>query len=256
VQNTRTESIFNCVPPTSADVDIDIDSLGITLDQNEVRNKSEIVLRQTEEPSTKRNSKRNIDAVSLTDYCLRRLSEIRQINEISHTPSAYSCLMSFIGFLASLVYEGQNETDAYPKFVHDYIKELYCARIIKKDNSFHARSSGHPHNNSWGEVIYSLVRCGLVHNMNETGKEDNQNQIKVALTHLPFQGKCCKLYKFGLYKNARLIAGNDETAILVLNVFDLCDAVQKAIIRMFQKQKVRVSAGRMVAHRPVIRQIS
>ena len=248
------------VPVASSDIEVDLESSGISLVPSFRGNVLDITASHVSCKSNKRIHKsrntRTIDAVSLAVYCIQRLAEIRRINEWSHTPSAFSCLMSFIGFLASLVYEQQNETDAYPKFFHDYIKEMYCAKIVRKETGFQVRESGHPKNNSWGEAIYSLVRCGLLHNMNVTGKKTEQNQIKVVLTHMPFQGKGCRVYKFGSYKNARLVAQDDQIVTLVINVFDLCDAVQKAIIRMFQKTKVRASARRVLAQRPIIMQIS
>ena len=264
MQNIYTNSINKSVPSISADVDIDFSSFGITgVPDNTLFNhagKSNATVSRCHSniAQTNKHKSPKIDAVSLTEYCLQRLSEIRQINELSHTPSAYSCLMSFIGFLATLVYENEkHEVDAYTKFVHEYIKEMYCARVVEKKTGVQVRVSGHNKNNSWGEVIYSFVRCGLVHNMNVTGKKNNnQEQIKVLLTHVSFQGKDCRVYKFGSYDKARLVVGNDETVVLVINAFDLCDAVRKAVIRMFQKSKVRASARRVLMQHPIIRQIT
>ena len=264
MNNSSINSIdFNFIAPsTSADYDIDLTSLGITgVKNNTLLNQGNLyttdsIHRSNVVPAKRKSPK--IDAVSITDYCLRRLAEIKRINELSHTPSAYSCLMSFIGFLATLVYENERyEVDTYTKFVHEYIKEMYCARVVEKKTGVQSRVSGHNKNNSWGEVIYSLVRCGLVHNMNVTGKKNNnQEQIRVVLTHVPFQGKDCKVYKFGSYDKARLVVDNDEFVVLVINAFDLCDAVQKAIIRMFQKSRVRASASHVLKQHSIVRQIS
>ena len=246
-------------PSVSADMDIDLATLGITLDYQPFSSLSEARSCSGcwHKHNQVTNSTKKIDAVLLTDYCLQRLAEIRRINELSHTPSAFSCLMSFIGFLSSLVYENMTELDAYTRFCHDYVKELYCFKNIVKKKSILPRTSGHPKNNSWGEVIYSLIRCGLVHNMNVSGnKNSGQDQIKVALTHEPFHGANCRVYKFGPYDKAKLVAENDDAVVLVINVFDLCDSVQRAIIRMFQKSKVRASASRVLGQRPVIEQIS
>ena len=263
MKSIYTSSINIPIPPVSGDVDINPSSVGIEVLPSVAlfdRNTNSNANRSYDDGNIVRNKRKSlkIDSVSLTEYCLDRLSEIRRINELSHTPSAYSCLMSFIGFLAPLVYENdRHEVDAYTKFIHEYMKELYCARIAKKKEGVRVRASGHNKNNSWGEVIYSFVRCGLVHNMNVTGKKNNnQEQIKVMLTHEAFRCKDCRVYKFGSYDKAQLVVGNDETIVLVINAFDLCDAVRKAIIRMFQKAKVRASARRVLKLHPIIRQIS
>lgn len=258
MQDHYTNSINPSWSSISADFDIDLSSLEITnAPNNALSNLNTLTPCYHSNAAYGKHKLPKIDAVSLTEYCLQRLSEIRRINELSHTPSAYSCLMSFIGFLATLVYENEKEVDAYTKFVHEYIKEMYCARVVEKGTGVQVRTSGHNKNNSWGEVIYSFVRCGLVHNMNVTGKKNNnQEQIRVALTHVPFPGKGYGVYKFGPYDKARLVVGNDETVVLVINAFDLCDAVRKAIIRMFQKSKVRASARRVLAKHPIIRQIT
>lgn len=122
-------------PPASADIDIDLATLGITLDCQPLPSLSEARSCggcQHKHHQVK-NSTKKIDAVLLTDYCLQRLAEIRRINELSHTPSAFSCLMSFIGFLSSLVYENMTELDAYTRFCHDYVKELYCFKNIRRN---------------------------------------------------------------------------------------------------------------------------
>ena len=209
MQNLYTNSFNAYVPPTSADVDINLSSLGITSVHNNTL-----------------------------------------FNPTSNLSATVSCH-------SSKIVQAKHEVDAYTKFVHEYIKEMYCARVVEKKPGVQVRVSGHNKNNSWGEVIYSFVRCGLVHNMNVTGKKNNiQEQIKVVLTHVPFQGKDCRVYKFGSYDKARLVVGNDEAVVLVINAFDLCDAVRKAIIRMFQKSKVRASACRVLIQRPIVKQIS
>lgn len=92
--------------------------------------------------------------------------------------------------------------------------------------------------------------------MNVSGNRNlGQDQIKIALTHKPFHGDTCRVYRFGSYDTAKLVAKGNESVVLVINAFDLCDAVRKAVIRMFQKSKVRASARRMLAQRPVIQQL-
>ena len=207
--------------------------------------------------SKKKSTSSKFDSVRLTDYCLRRLQEIRHINEMSRTPSAFSCLMSFIGFLSTLVYgkDGLKEVESYSRFMHDYVKELKCSLVVRKGVCATPRSSGHPANNSWGEVIYSLVRCGLVHNLNVSGKKKSQEQVTIALTHSPLCGCGYGLRKFGRYKKPRLVAHGNESVVLAINAFDLCDAIQCAIIRMFQKPKVRASVKDALAEMPLIRRI-
>ncbi len=250
-------------PSTSADVDIDFSAYGISITPKPWGGLSIPTSHGTGCPNGncgKKNSKK-LDSISAEDYCLQRLDEIRRINELSHTPSAFSCLMAFICFLSSLACDERiikREIDRCSKFVHDYVKELYCCRGINKAKCTTTRNSGHNNNNTWGEVIYAMVRCGLVHNMNVSGnKTPGQDQIKVALTHDPLPHLCrkCRIYRFGSYAHPKLVAKNDEAVVLVINVFDLCDAVRKAVIRMFQKKKVQNTAKRVLAQRPIIQQM-
>ena len=259
----ETSVINTYTPSTSADVAIDFFDYGIPITSKPL---GDLTFTTSHGNSCsngnrgKKNSKK-LDSVSVEDYCLQRLDEIRRINELSHTPSAFSCLMSFIGFLSSLAYDERiikQEIDRCSKFMHDYVKELYCCRGINKAKCTTTRNSGHNNNNTWGEVIYAMVRCGLVHNMNVSGnKAPGQDQIKVALTHDPLPHLCrkCRIYRFGSYDHPKLVAKNDEAVVLVINVFDLCDAVRKAVIRMFQKKKVQNNARRVLAQRPIIQQI-
>ena len=251
-------------PSTSADVGVDFSAYGIPITPKPLSGLNIPTSYWLGGPNSnqgKKNSKKR-DSVLVEDYCLQRLDEIRRINELSHTPAAFSCLMSFIGFLSSLACDERiikPEIDRCSKFVHDYVKELYCCKGINQAKCTTARNSGHANNNTWGEVIYSMVRCGLVHNMNVSGnKAPGQDQIKIALTHdpVPHLSRRCRIYRFGSYAHPKLVAKNDEAVVLVINVFDLCDAVRKAVIRMFQKKKVQNNAMRVLSQRPIIQQIS
>ena len=105
------------VPAVSADTALDLESLGIKIgsDMSQGVHCSFPVATRKYASSKKKSTSSKFDSVRLTDYCLRRLPEIRRINEMSRTPSAFSCLMSFIGFLSTLVYgkDGLKEVESY-----------------------------------------------------------------------------------------------------------------------------------------------
>ena len=263
--STAPQSVIDTyTPATSADVDIDYSSYGIPITPKTFVGSNITTTHGNICPNGNcgKRIQRNETPFLVEDYCLQRLDEIRRINELSHTPAAFSCLMSFIGFLSSLACDERiikQEINRCSKFVHDYVKELYCCRGVTQAKCTTARNSGHANNNTWGEVIYSMVRCGLVHNMNVSGnKAPGQDQIRIALTHDPLPHLCreCRIYRFGSYAHPKLVAKNDEAVVLVINVFDLCDAVRKAVIRMFQTKKVQNTAKRVLAQSPIIQQIS
>lgn len=66
------------------------------------------------------------DPVNIEQYCLDRLSEIRQINSLSHTPSAFSVIFSFMGFLAQFAGVDNEESHGYRDLTMKYMRHLRC----------------------------------------------------------------------------------------------------------------------------------
>jgi len=197
------------------------------------------------------------DPADIECYCLNRLSEIRQINMCSHTPSAFSCLMSYVGFLSELAYGLKDErgnligeTKRYENYCNQYMGHLWC--WLKAESKKVKDLS--PSRNSWGLTLYSLIRCGLVHNMNLTGRR-SQDQIQIYLTHDRLTGKDYKCVDFGTLEALNPVVKDDESISIVINVFDLCDAVQHSIVKMFHDKKVRDKSVEVMREYPVIQKV-
>lgn len=176
----------------------------------------------------------------LKHYCLTRLSEIREINTKSHTPSAFSCIFSFIGFLSTISANAQpnNRDDKrhYMDFIRDYILKMRC---VARVSSLAAGLVANPVDWTWGKILYELGRCGLVHNMNLGKSGGPTNQIDCKLTHDSLCNKYGADYvKHQLSLNNGILVHANEKVEFILNAFDLCNAVKVGILRMFNNPTI------------------
>ena len=145
-------------------------------------------------------------------YCIDRLAEIEMINHLSHTPSAFVCIASFICFLSELAY-GTNERDnktgeKYKDFIERYL----------------------PKYSDYKDDLYETFRCGMVHSMTLYKQlKDNREFIKkvdlptVVITHDLNYEMRAEIQK---YKK-------DGFNAIILFAFDLCEEIRAAIDIMF-----------------------
>ena len=64
------------------------------------------------------------DPKNIEAYCLERLVEIRAINGFSKTPSAFSCIFGFMGFLSQFASVDKEEAHAYRDLTVKYMRTL------------------------------------------------------------------------------------------------------------------------------------
>lgn len=174
------------------------------------------------------------DPDGLQQYCRDMLLEIRRINEHFHSPPAFSCIFAFIGFLSSISENStHNEPERYRAFVHERIRNLKCvSRIVQW-------SGGTPlpvQDRTWGAVLYQRGRCGLIHNMNLSGRQGPSPQVDFKLTHdsLANSKEYSADYKFhDMTINNHELFQDTEKVEFILNAFDFCDAVGNGIHAMF-----------------------
>ena len=145
-------------------------------------------------------------------YCIDRLAEIEIINHLSHTPSAFVCLASFIGFLSELAYGTNERGDKTGKKYRDFI-ERYLPKY--KD---------------YKQDMYETFRCGVVHSMSLykqlRGKRTSTRAVAlptVVITHDLNYEKRSEVRKY---------AKGGFNAI-ILFAFDLCEEIRAAIDIMF-----------------------
>ena len=145
-------------------------------------------------------------------YCIDRLAEIEMINHLSHTPSAFVCIASFIGFLSELAYGTNERRDKTGKKYMDFI-ERYLPKY--KD---------------YKQDMYETFRCGVVHSMSlyKQLKKNRAAAKKVALptvviTHDLNYEKRSKVQKYT----------KDGFNAIIIFAFDLCEEIRSAIDIMF-----------------------
>ena len=177
------------------------------------------------------------DDVRILKYCLARIDEIESINRYSHTPSAYGCILSFMAFLGQAVHNATNQDEKnFKDFCNKHILRLRCRCVerIESGSSPNRRTRCNDVN-TWGEVLYKLVRCGLIHSMSSQGNRDpQQDEVEVRLTHNNLCGEGVRMYDFtNTNGTARSILGTWKAATISINAFDLLNVVRDAILHIY-----------------------
>lgn len=174
------------------------------------------------------------DDVKILEYCLARINEIEAINRFSPTPSAFGCILSFIDFFAQATYNStDNIGDNFFSFCNDYIQQLRCKQVERTVNSTSKRTQK-KNTNTWGEVLYKLVRCGLVHSMNSIdNKEPDQDEVEVRITHSHLEGDDVKVITFEDTNGVpcSVLDTSFNAVVITINAFDLIKAVRDSILR-------------------------
>lgn len=161
--------------------------------------------------------------------CELKLKEVRDLNKQSSV-SAFMTIPALIGFLSKLAfYQNQEfltrvnarrlsnnkpygiDGQSYIEFVNRFI-------LNEIDTSRYQRSDG------LGQVLYKMVRCGLVHGQT-VANEDVEN-VRVYLSHS--QEELTMLNQIDAS-----LSGRNALVTVVFNANVLCDAVEKAIQQMF-----------------------
>lgn len=191
-------------------------------------------------------------------YCRDRLSEIRKINELSHTPSAFGCIASYVAALASYVYgRKKSDKDTFKKFCDNYLGEIKCELQVCSSSEvidcpskegwrtrwyafcrwsriLSVLSGPKPHevDTSFSGVLYESVRCGIVHSLSVKSHDIGRaKKVRVCLTHDDLvnakleQIKDCDLYA--------MVSDKKQYLKLKINAFDFCTAVESAIGKIF-----------------------
>ena len=183
------------------------------------------------------------DDVRILKYCLARIDEIEEINRYSHTPSAYGCILSFLAFLGQATHNATNQDEMHFKeFCNKHVLRLRCRRIqrssakLKQRARNDAKGNPLPDVNTWGEVLYKLVRCGLIHAMSSSGNRDSQqNEIEVRLTHDVLDGNDVSTFEFNdkSGKGTLVLDPSWNAVTITVNAFDLISAVRDSILHIY-----------------------
>lgn len=205
------------------------------------------------------------DAKNIEAYCLERLAEIRAINGFSKTPSAFSCIFSFMGFLSQFAGENNDESHGYRDLTVKYMRKLRCE---VKPVQWHGANLPTPRKwkkglgdeklfNTWGEILYSLGRCGLLHSLSLAGNRGiHQEQLNLLLTHdVVKDADVVDLFQKGTDGTdvpVKVISSETEVKQLVINADDLCASVYDGILRLFQDPVAVERAKKIMKDRPAI----
>lgn len=185
------------------------------------------------------------DDIHILRYCLARIDEIAKINQFSHTPSAYCCILTFLAFIgmASCNSTGQ-EGEHFKDYCNNHLLRLRCKRTERKESGAKPKErvktnpdgSPKPDVNTWGDVLYKLLRCGLVHCLSSTGnREPNQNEVEIRLTHEPIEeAETCEFMANG--SPTSVLKPEWKAVTLTINAFDLCEAVKNSILHIYTEK--------------------
>lgn len=205
------------------------------------------------------------DPKNIEAYCLERLAEIRAINGFSKTPSAFSCIFSFMGFLSQFASADGQESHGYRDLTVKYMRKLRCE---DKPVQWHGANPPTPRKwkkglgdeklfNTWGEILYSLGRCGLLHSLSLTGNRGvRQEQLNLMLTHdVVKDAAVVDLFQKdanGTEVSKTVIPSETEVKRIVINADDLCASVYDGILRLFQDPAAVERAKKIMKDQPAI----
>lgn len=207
------------------------------------------------------------DPKNIETYCLDRLSEIREINNFSQTPSAFSCIFGFMGFLSQFAGVDNEELHGYRDLTVKYMRTLRCK---VEDVQWHEVKPPTPRKwvskkklgdgklfNTWSEILYSLGRCGLLHSLSLAGNRGiRQEQLDLRLTHgVVKDAVTVDLFQKdekGSEKPVSVISTETEVKRITINANDLCDSVSNGIRQLFQDPDAVARARSIMQDRPAI----
>ena len=199
------------------------------------------------------------DDVHILKYCLARIDEIAEINRYSYTPSAYGCILSFLAFLGQAVHNATDqEEEHFKEFCKKHLLRLRCKRTERTESGTfpEPRSKTIKDVNTWGEVLYKLVRCGLIHAMSSSGNRDpKQNEVEVRLTHNACVGNGVDVFNLkDRSGNANSVLEPSWKAVTItINAFDLIDAVRDSILHIYTEgSDVKNMRDYFTAHPPLM----
>lgn len=207
------------------------------------------------------------DPKNIETYCLDRLSEIREINNFSQTPSAFSCIFSFMGFLSQFAGTDNEESHGYRDLTVKYMRTLRCKveDVQWKDSKPPVPRKCVPGKklgdeklfNTWSEILYSLGRCGLLHSLSLVGNRGlRQEQLDLRLTHgVVKDAVTVDLFQKdtnGTEVSMKVITSEAEVKRIVINAEDLCTSVYNGILRLFQDHDAVERARSIMQDRPAI----
>ena len=174
----------------------------------------------------------------ILQYCLARIDEIEAINRYSHTPSAYGGILRFLAFLGQATHNATNQDEVHFKeFCNKHVLRLRCKRIerVESGSSPNQRTRSNDVN-TWGEVLYKLVRCGLIHSMSSQGNRDpQQNEVEIRLTHgeLGRDGVVVCDFKDQSGNIISVLDPSWSAVTIVINAFDLISAIRDSIPHIY-----------------------
>lgn len=207
------------------------------------------------------------DARNIKSYCFERLAEIREINNFSQTPSAFSCIFSFMGFLSQFAGADNDESHRYRDLTVKYMRTLRCKveDVQWKDSKPPVPRKCVPGKklgdeklfNTWSEILYSLGRCGLLHSLSLVGNRGlRQEQLDLRLTHgVVKDAVTVDLFQKdtnGTEVPMKVISTETEVKRITINADDLCDSVLDGIRQLFQDPDAVARARSIMQDRPAI----
>ena len=190
-------------------------------------------MQQKEKPNPKEH------LAEIQKNCEAALDDIRLTNKNSHSVSAFLAIPAFIGFLAKLSFAenqpflaknkckktNQGVLLSFDRVAYIQFIERFILQNTNWKNVLPTTLSGSSPGIS--SVLYSMLRCGLLHGMTVVHPSSEFSGILVKLTHI---NTVKTLGEYDVELKSR--TGKNQITI-ILNAFTLCDEIEKAISRMF-----------------------
>lgn len=181
--------------------------------------------------------------------CRLKAKEVRNLNNTSHSVSAFMSIVALIGYLSKLAYNAnpsflsqvlstkewaQCQADQQSNLDLELVKGLdtviyssFIHRFLQNDNSYQFPKKGAvPHDFAW--VFYKMVRCGLLHGESVGSAHAELKNVNVFISHVTSANK-----SFADWASLYDSWDKQGKFSLILNASDICDAIDVAVEKMF-----------------------
>ena len=173
----------------------------------------------------------------IRDDCLARLKDVRGTNEKARSLSAFMSILALIGMLAKFAFSKNKSLkgkhiDGCGQDQKEY--QAFCDCYLLDDSNYEQKLN----HKGLSYLLYKYVRCGLLHGGTLTNTRSSTKPVnaKIFLTHSD------KSKKSLAEINAAIMQASATNQIeVVLNVFVMCEELEKAIKKMFADTRHEIS---------------
>ena len=172
--------------------------------------------------------------------CLARLEDVRNTNENAKSLSSFMSILALIGMLAKFAFETNLNLGQGINCGKDQKQyQAFCDRYILDDSDYEIKIN----QDGLSYLLYKFVRCGLLHGgtLENNRKSTRRQNVKIYLSHeRPTNTDSYKTIMSDLNDKIKNASTQTNEVQVTLNAFVLCDAIEYAIIAMFDDKDDKV----------------